>query len=145
MADKYEGPERRALDPIQEQIEHLIMSADDPKDKAFLLILNKIADNLDENTKLTRTLTEDLKNHTIAFAQHEKDEMALINQGRGVWRAALGAMFLLQALGIWWLQGHLDETAATAAKVATLQIQMAEHREHHRQEEKYRDAPKVGP
>ncbi len=143
MSDQYSGPERRARDPIQEQIEQLIMSATDPKDKAFLLILNKIADNLDENTTLTRTLTEDLKSHTEAFAQHEKDEMALINQGRGFWRAALGAMFLVQGLGVWWIQGHLAETAETASKVAHLQIQMAEHKEHHKQEERYRDGVKV--
>lgn len=95
------------VDPISEKIGDLILAATDPKDKAFLLILNKIADNLDENTKLTRTLTKDLKAHTEAFQQHEKDEMALINQGRGFWRAALAAVLVLQALGVWWVQGHL--------------------------------------
>ncbi len=131
-------------DDIQDQIEELILAADDPKDKAFLLILNKIADNLDENTKLTRTLTNDLRAHTEAFAQHEKDEMALINQGRGFWRAALASVFLLQGLGVWWVQGHLEQMERVQKDVAHLHVEVERHKEHHRQEERFGGGPKVG-
>ena len=138
MSDNYDGPDRRRRDPIQEQIETLIMSASDPKDKAFLLILNKIADNLDENTMLTRTLASEFKSHTEAFALHEQKEMALINQGRGFWRATLAAVVVIQALGVWWFQGHIAQTARTQEQVSSLKIEIEKHKEHHKQEEYFR-------
>lgn len=138
MTTPYDGPDRRRPDPIQEQIDQLILSANDPKDKAFLLILNKIAINLEENTGLTRALADDFKAHTIVFQQHEKDEMALINQGRGFWRAALGALFIIQGLGAWWVQTHLEGAAQVASEVKVLQVEVERHKEHHAQEEYHR-------
>jgi hypothetical protein len=126
---EYKGPERRHPDPIQEEIEEAIRLASDPKDRAFLLILNKIAGNLDENTQLTRSLTMDLKAHTTAFEQHEKDEMALINQGRGFWRASLVSLVVLQGVLVWWVQDHLKETEQIKTDVLTLKIDVVQNKE----------------
>jgi len=140
---EYAGPERRHHDPIQEQIEQLIMAASDPKDKAFLLILNKIAGSLDVNTSLTQTLSDDLKAHTAAFAAHEQKEMALINQGRGFWRGLAIAVVAVQVLGGFILFSHLKEDEKTRSDVDALIVSMAEHKEHHKQEERFSGGPKV--
>lgn len=102
----------------------------------MLLILNRIATNLDENTALTRTLTRNFKAHTEAFEIHEKKEMAMINQGRGFYQAAIGALFVFQALGAFWIKGHLDENMQTRKDVDLIMIQFAEHKAKHEQSDK---------
>lgn len=131
MSQEYSGDDRRQVDPIQEKIEELIMQAGDPKDKAMLMILNRIATNLDENTHLTRGLTRSFKAHTEAFELHERTEMALINQGRGFYKSAIASLFLLQALGAFWIKGHLEENARTRRDVDQMLIQIAEHQVKH--------------
>lgn len=78
--DNYEGRDRRTFDPVQKQIEDLILAAVDPKDKAFLLIINKIALSLDTNTHLTQGLVDDVRDLNTAFRKHERDDSALLNQ-----------------------------------------------------------------
>jgi hypothetical protein len=131
-------------DQLQSQIEELILEANDPKDKAFLLILNKIANNLDENTTLTRTLTTDLHAHTEAFAKHEKDEMALINQGRGGFRVALAALALFQTIATGLGAYAFHDFQAVKGVVHGVAQEMAIHKEHHRLEEALNpNAPRV--
>lgn len=89
---------RRNGDQVQQQIEDLILSATDPKDKAFLLIMNKIAISLDTNTFLTQGLSDDFKAHTAAFKVHEAAEAKLINQGKGGVRVAIGLVGVIQVL-----------------------------------------------
>ena len=99
MSERYAMSEnRRANDQVQQQIEDLILSASDPKDKAFLLIMNKIAISLDTNTFLTQGLAEDFKFHTEAFKSHERDEAELINQGKGGIRVAIALVGIIQIL-----------------------------------------------
>ncbi len=117
------------------QIEDLILSADDPRDKALLLILNKIATNLDENTQLTRALSAELKTHRDEFQAHEKTEMILINQGRGWYKASLFFLGILQALAFWMGTAFLEDHAALEKKVESISQYIEVHKEHHRQEE----------
>lgn len=99
MSERYAMSEnRRANDQVQQQIEKLILSASDPKDKAFLLIINKIAISLDTNTFLTQGLSEDFKAHTAAFKLHETTEEKLINQGKGGLRVAIALVGIIQIL-----------------------------------------------
>lgn len=139
----YDGPERRAIDPIQNQIETLILEAEEPKDKALLLILNKMASSLDANTELTRSLSMELKSHTGRFELHEKKELSLLNRGRGFILGALAVLGLTQALLIYIAKTHLADVEVLVQTVNNLQISMAEHKEHHRQEERFRDGPKL--
>lgn len=83
------GSERRVVDPVQQQIEDLILSADNPKDKAFLLIMNKISLSLDANTILTESLSKDFKAQTSAFQAHEEQELTIVNQSKGGFRVAI--------------------------------------------------------
>ncbi len=143
MPENYDGPERRQPDPIQTEIESLIKAAADPKDRAFLMIMNKMASSLDVNTELTRTLSKELKTHTDRFEIHEKRETEIFNQGRGFVYAMLLCLGVFQAMGVWWVTGHLGEMEQMQKDLNAQMVAMAEHKEHHRQEEKYRDVPKV--
>lgn len=132
-----------SMDPLQDQIDALILEADSPKDKAFLMIMNKIALSLDANTGLTRTLGEDLKKHTEAFTAHEVKELEMINQGKGFWRATLASIVIMQSAAVWWFQGHISETKETQQEVATLKQEMNTHKEHHRLEEATKGGPRL--
>ena len=121
---------------ITKQIEELIVSAEDPKDKAFLLILNRIATNLEENTAITRKLSVDLEDHTTAFRKHEETEMALLNQGRGAIRVALYALAIFQAAIVWYTQRHIDKVERIEVRVETTEKFVESHRIHHQSEHK---------
>ena len=136
-------PQRRASDGLGDKIEELILAATEPKDKAFLLILNKIADNLDENTQLTRSLSTELKTHTIAFAQYEKDEMALINQGRGFLRAFVIGLAAIQVVMGFIISQHLISHKQALEEIRVLSEFRSSHIVHHETEEKLNDGPKV--
>ncbi len=143
MTTPYTGPERRSVDPIQTQIEDLILEAKEPKDKALLLILNKMASSLDANTDLTRSLSKELKSHTDRFELHEKKELSLLNRGRGIVLASIFFLGVVQATFYYIAKNHIRDVEEIVTAVRELQIQMAEHREHHRQEERFRDGPKL--
>jgi hypothetical protein len=138
--------DRRKGDQLQQQIEDLIVAASDPKDKAFLLIMNKIATSLDANTSLTKALSDDFKSHTVAFSEHERKEMELINQGRGGFRVALALLAVLQVFVGFVITNTLADIKDTKQDVITLQREVAIHKEHHALEEREKkSAPRVGP
>jgi hypothetical protein len=128
--------DRRKSDVLQQQIEELIVAAQDPKDKAFLLIMNKIASSLDANTSLTKALSDDFKSHTIAFSEHERKEMELINQGRGGFRVALGLLGVLQIILGVIITNTLTDIKNMHQEVTVLQREVAIHKEHHVLEER---------
>jgi hypothetical protein len=139
----YTGQDRRQNDQLLERIEGLILTSTDPKDKAFLLILNRMADNLQENTELTRKLGEELTSHTkaftehtITFSEHEKKEMELINQGRGGWKVIAVFVLFLQGISGWWIQDKLAEITQIKADVGMLTLELATQKERHRGEDK---------
>ena len=121
---------------ISKRIDALIIDTLESKDKALLLILKKISDNLEQNTNLTRTLTSDLKVHTDAFTKHEKEELALINQGRGFLRAVVFGIVIIQALTVYIFRQHLDSEEVTAQKANAAEIFVAQHKTHHEMEER---------
>ncbi len=143
-SDDRRHSERRALDPIQEQIEKLIAQASDPKDRVFLMIMNKMASSLDVNTELTRTLSEELKTHTTKFDLHEKKEEKIYNRGWGVAWAGVALIGAIQVLGTFILLKHFAETEQMREELNQAITDIATHKEHHRQEERFRDGPKVG-
>ena len=115
---------------MQQQIEELIVAADDPKDKAFLLIMNKIAVSLDTNTSLTQMLSDDFKSHTLAFSEHERKEMELINQGRGGFRVALALLAVLQVVIGFIITNTLSDIKDMRQDVTVLQREMAISKSH---------------
>lgn len=125
MSDTDRRKSDRKGDAIQEQIEDLIVASVEPRDKAFLLIMNKIAATLDTNAALTRALSNDFKAHTAAFSDHEKKEMALINQGKGGFRAILAVLVILQIVIGYVITNTLADIKDTRQEVSALQRDMA--------------------
>jgi hypothetical protein len=144
----YPEQDRRKQDPIQDKIEELIMSSTDPKDKAFLLILNRMSDNLQENTELTRKLGEELSSHTKSFiehtnrfSKHEQEELALINQGRGGWKVAAISLIVIQGLFVWWVQLKLSELTQLRVDVNQYHLELELIKSRHAREDSLKEGP----
>ena len=115
-------------DTISSEIRELIKETEEPKDKAMLLILHRIADSLDTNNTLTRSL--DTK-----FTNHEKEEMALIQQGRGFLRAIIFGLALFQGVMAYLLNQHMESHKRLIEEVKELSEYRAAHIAHHAMEE----------
>lgn len=120
---------RRVTDQVQQQIEELIVAATDPKDKAFLLIMNKIAQSLDTNTYLTQGLSDEFKVHTAAFRAHEAQEQKLVNQSRGGVRVGLYLLGIIQVLVWFILSQQLDELTQVKNKLVEVNETVKVHTE----------------
>lgn len=77
---------RRNTDATAADIERLITEEDDPKQRAFLIVLNSINNSLISNSEATREINSKLEFHLSKFDNHVVAEDGLINQGKGVWR-----------------------------------------------------------
>lgn len=121
--------ERRHTDPVQKQIEELILSATDPKDKAFLLIMNKMAISLDTNNYLTQGLSDEFKTHTEVFKKHEQTELAMINQGKGGLRVAVFLLGFIQTLAGFIIYSQLAEIKEMKSDLITLERTIFIHTE----------------
>ena len=99
-----ENPMRRETDKLASlDIEQMILSEDDPKQRAFLIVLNSINRSLIANTETIREVSEKLETHLEHFENHTKTEEALVNKGRGAWKVAAWVIGVAQVigLGIW--------------------------------------------
>lgn len=121
-----------------EKIEQLIVATDDPKDKAVLLILLEMGKSLSENTKLTKELHGE-------FREHAKEEVALIIKGRFLWRVLLTAALAAQGVLGWYFTRHLDAFEKLQIRVAEMSLAIATHQETHRQAERFADMKGMGP
>ncbi len=125
-----------ADDALHEDIHRLILASDDPKDKAVLLILLRISQNLEANTELTAKLSANLDAHVSKFNDHEKMEMALFNQGRGLWRVMVWVLGIAQAgLGYGFLN-HVAKNEQQDERLVAVEKWSGEHRVHHQMEER---------
>ncbi len=105
-------------DAVDDSIEALLVKATDPEDKAVLVVLLKIANALDDNTKVTRTLAADIDGHRRefakhqeAFVQHVRDEGLLMARGIGAWKMLVAVLAMVLALGGYILNSHLTQLA----------------------------------
>lgn len=94
---------RRATDKLPLDIDQLIMQEDDPKQRAFLIVLNSINNSLIANTETIKDVSEKLDAHLTSYENHVEQEDALLNRGRGAWRVMAWVISGVQviALGIW--------------------------------------------
>lgn len=100
---------------IEEEIRRWIQQANDPQDKALLMIMYEIHSSLQENTRATEAIADAFKDHKTQFDQHIVEERDLFQQGRGLYRAmgwSLGVVSSLaavvMALGIYILNSHIN-------------------------------------
>lgn len=94
---------RRATDKLPLDIDQLIMAEDDPKQRAFLIVLNSINNSLIANTETIKDVSEKLDAHLTSYENHVEQEEALLNRGRGAWRVMAWVISGVQVigLGIW--------------------------------------------
>jgi hypothetical protein len=94
---------RRSTDGLNDDIEEMIISESDPKQRAFLIVLNSINKSLIANTDTIRDVSNKLETHLQHFEEHTRAEEALMNRGRGAWWIASWVIGVVQVvgLGIW--------------------------------------------
>lgn len=95
---------RRATDAAMSlDIDQMIMQEDDPKQRAFLIVLNSINNSLIANTETIKDVSEKLDAHLTSYENHVEQEEALLNRGRGAWKVMAWVISGVQVigLGIW--------------------------------------------
>lgn len=91
-------PQRRAMDNNKFDINSMIAEENDPRQRAFLIVLNSINNSLIANTTTTMEVAVKLDEHLTHYEQHTSDEAALINKGIGAWKVVAWASGIAQAL-----------------------------------------------
>lgn len=99
----------------QEKINALIEQSDDPKDRAFLIVLQQINSSLIANTETINSVAIKLDSHLSAYERHAEEEEErrrkesarvannekLRNQGIGAWRALAIVLAIFQSITGW--------------------------------------------
>lgn len=95
-------PARRLTDhpPFTADIDSMIAAEDDPKQRAFLIVLNNINKSLVANTGTIRDVSDKLETHLAHFEQHTKEDEALRNKGLGAWKVLSVVIGLIQLAGL---------------------------------------------
>lgn len=101
-------PKRRSSDRRPSaDIEKMIMQEDDPKQRAFLIVLNSINNSLVANTETIRDVSDKLEAHLENFENHSRNEEAIMNKGRGAWKVAAWVIGVAQIAGVFvWTQAR---------------------------------------
>lgn len=84
-------------------ISQMIANEDDPKQRAFLIVLHSINQALEANTSTVREISDKLEIHLEAFNEHTAEGEKMMNQGRGAWKIAAWVIGFAQVLatGAW--------------------------------------------
>ena len=91
---------RRESDSRALNIEAMIAEENDPKQRAFLIVMNNINVSLVTNTSTIREISEKLDTHLTNFEAHTATEEALMNKGRGMWKILAWVLGAAQAIVI---------------------------------------------
>lgn len=79
--------DRRHSPANHDRIMQMIEETDAPKDKAILMILLQISNDLAHNTTATENISKEFSAHKELFDTHVVEEQTLLNQGKGLYRA----------------------------------------------------------
>jgi len=127
FSDTQIGMGRRWSDgPGSLDISQMIASEDDPKQRAFLIVLHSINQSLEANTSTVREISDKLEVHLEAFNEHTAEGEKMMNQGRGAWKIAAWVIGFAQILatGAWVTQR--SEMTALAATIHAEVLTQAE-------------------
>lgn len=111
----------------EREILRLVEQADG-HDRAMLLIIYRMHQELINNTQATRQIAKSAEEHATILQEHARDEMALINQIRGGWRAATWSFAIitmllgaLQAMALRELNAARELLATNTARIYVLE------------------------
>lgn len=97
-------------------ISQMIADENDPKQRAFLIVLHSINQSLEANTTTVREISDKLEGHLEAFGVHVATEEKMINQGRGAWKVVAWVISVAQVLAsAAWYQQRNDIADLTKA------------------------------
>jgi hypothetical protein len=99
-------------DIAQSEIDDLIRSEQDPRNRAMLLVLAKIASTLTDNTRLTREIGDRLEDHLTSYERKAASDADTQSRALGAWRVIawlLGAAQVLAFTGAGWIASELKD------------------------------------
>jgi len=120
---------RRMSDNQSLDISQMIADENDPKQRAFLIVLHSINLNLEANTRTITDIADKLDTHIQTFESRVNHEDKMINQGKGAWKIMAWLLGLAQigAFGLWTnLQHNLTTLKDNNAKVVSELVQVRE-------------------
>jgi len=100
--------------PAVLDISLMIAAEDDPKQRAFLIVLNSINLALEANTVTVKDISLKLETHLLAYNQSTKNSEEIINKGKGAWKVIAWVIGIAQVGFLAaWIQLRTDLTELT--------------------------------
>jgi hypothetical protein len=100
--------------PAVLDISLMIAAEDDPKQRAFLIVLNSINLALEANTVTVKDISFKLETHLLAYNQSTKNSEEIINKGKGAWKVIAWVIGIAQVGCLAaWIQLRTDLTELT--------------------------------
>ena len=100
---------KRASDHNAIDIEDFIKGENDPKTRAFLMVMNSMNSSLLANTDIVRDIDKQLKAHLIDFNTKAAIDEAYINKGKGMWKVASWCLCIIQIAVLGFITNEFDE------------------------------------
>ena len=88
---------RRKTDSVTD-ISLMIANENDPKQRAFLIVLNSINLALEANTTTVKEISDKLEHLLDDFNTHVTEDERLVNQGRGAWKVVAWIIGIAQVM-----------------------------------------------
>jgi len=107
-------------------IDHMIINEPDPKQRAFLIVLNSINQSLVANTRITADLSERLETIAANFEAHAEIDAANTNKRLGAWKVIAYVIGGIQFIGLGIWQGARADISAIHTAIQAGQVQHAE-------------------
>lgn len=103
-------------DIAQHEIDALIRDEQDPRNRAMLLVLAKIATTLTDNTRMTREIDTRLEQHLSRYERRAEEDAEIQSRALGAWRVIawlLGMAQLLAFGSAGWVAGEIKDLHKT--------------------------------
>ena len=116
MGPKKGKPMTQKDDIAQHEIDALIRDEQDPRNRAMLLVLSKIAATLTDNTRMTREIDTRLEQHLSRYERRAEEDAEIQSRALGAWRVIawlLGMAQLLAFGSAGWVAGEIKDLHKT--------------------------------
>jgi hypothetical protein len=125
-------------DDISKEIEDLIKQTGDPKDRAMLLLLNRLSVAVELNVSETRKLTKRFETHVEREDSDRQNILAILadNQNDGKWIGRIAGVLQVVIMAV--VGWHLSTHDSLDGRVSDLEQYRAGHVQHHNVEERRR-------
>lgn len=129
--------ERLKAEAIHEQIMDYVRETDNPRDKAYLLLLHQMQDTQTRLTESIATLANSHSEYTSRFDTHEKKEIAILNRAKGAWWVMAALLTVGQGLLFVTMADNKDRDALIESRLDISEQWISGHTQHHEVEEKH--------